>query len=192
MSSVPESSSRLSLPAAEMDESSIAPSELESEIIELFDELRDRLLRYLLCCGLSIADAEEIVQDAFLMLFRHLQQGRSRRNLRGWLFRVSYNLGLKRLSANGKRRDWPALDMPDMDTHVDQAPNPEEHAAFCQRQLRLLAALRSLPDQDQRCLQLRAEGLRYREIAEILGISLGSVAASMARSLTRLGRVNER
>jgi RNA polymerase sigma-70 factor (ECF subfamily) len=165
---------------------------LEDEITGLFDELRDRLLRYMIACGLGAADAEEIVQEAFLQLFRHLQQGRSRRNLRGWLFRVTHNLGLKRRTQNGKRRDWPALDTGDVETPVDRALNPEEHAAFCQRQLRLLAVLRSLPDQDQRCLRLRAEGLRYREIAEILGISLGSVSASLARSLTRLGRVGER
>ena len=36
------------------------------------------------------------------------------------------------------------------------------------------------------CLSLRAEGLRYREIAEVLGISLGSVAASLEKSLSRL------
>jgi RNA polymerase sigma-70 factor, ECF subfamily len=189
-----ESSDRLSLPsAAPGAESAIALSDLQDEITTLFDELRDRLLRYMICCGLSLADGEEIVQEAFLLLFRHLQQGRSRRNLRGWLFRVTHNLGLKRRLRNGKHRDWPVLDMADeFPAHVDRAPSPEEHAAFFQRQLRLLAALRALPEQDQQCLRLRAEGLRYREIAEILGISLGGVSASLARSLTRLGRVGER
>jgi RNA polymerase sigma-70 factor (ECF subfamily) len=187
-----ESADRLSPSLTDLGDSSTALSALEDEITGLFDELRDRLLRYMIACGLGAADAEEIVQEAFLQLFRHLQQGRSRRNLRGWLFRVTHNLGLKRRTQNGKRRDWPALDTDDVETPVDRALNPEEHAAFCQRQLRLLAVLRSLPDQDQRCLRLRAEGLRYREIAEILGISLGSVSASLARSLTRLGRVGER
>jgi RNA polymerase sigma-70 factor, ECF subfamily len=187
-----ESADRLSPSLTDLGDSSTALSALEDEITGLFDELRDRLLRYMIGCGLGAADAEEIVQEAFLLLFRHLQQGRSRRNLRGWLFRVTHNLGLKRRTQNGKRRDWPALDTDDVETLVDRALNPEEHAAFCQRQLRLLAALRSLPDQDQRCLRLRAEGLRYREIAEILGISLGSVSASLARSLTRLVRVGER
>jgi RNA polymerase sigma-70 factor (ECF subfamily) len=64
----------------------------------------------------------------------------------------------------------------------------EEQIAFSQRQRRLLAVLDALPEQDQRCLALRAEGLKYREIAEILGISLGSVSMSMARSLARLAR----
>ena len=52
--------------------------------------------------------------------------------------------------------------------------------------------LEALPEQDQRCLILRAEGLKYREIAEILGISLGSVSMSLARSLARMTRAEGR
>ena len=81
------------------------------EVIGLFDELRNRLLRYLLSTGLPISDGEEIVQEAFLALFLHLQRGRSRENLRGWLFRVVRNLGLKRLAEKERRcdvADWNA------------------------------------------------------------------------------------
>jgi RNA polymerase sigma-70 factor (ECF subfamily) len=56
-----------------------------------------------------------------------------------------------------------------------------------QRQSRLRAVLAALPEQDQCCLRLRAEGLRYREISRVLGISLGAVSLSLTRSLTRLG-----
>jgi len=48
--------------------------------------------------------------------------------------------------------------------------------------------VRALPEQDRCCLSLRAEGLRYREIAEVVGISIGSVAASLEKSLSRLTR----
>ncbi len=50
--------------------------------------------------------------------------------------------------------------------------------------------LRAMPEQDQCCLSLRAEGLRYRDIAEVLGISLGSVANSLERALSRLARAD--
>jgi len=60
-----------------------------------------------------------------------------------------------------------------------------------QRRERLQAVLRARPEQDQWCLSLRAEGLRYREIAGILDMSLASVAASLARSLARLSRADE-
>jgi RNA polymerase sigma-70 factor (ECF subfamily) len=70
----------------------------------------------------------------------------------------------------------------------DLAENPEEQLLSSQRHKRLQAVLRALPEQDQCCLSLRAEGLRYREIAQVLDMSLASVSASLGRSLTRLSR----
>jgi RNA polymerase sigma-70 factor (ECF subfamily) len=46
------------------------------------------LLRYVISFGWPVEDGEDIVQEVFLALFRHLQLGRSRRNLRAWTFRV--------------------------------------------------------------------------------------------------------
>jgi len=175
-------------PPAEAD--SRAVSSPEHEVVELFEELRDRLLRYLLALGLSAHDGEEIIQESFLLLFQHLRHGKSRENLRGWVFRVARNLALKQRAANQLRQQRivefnEALP----DQHAGNA-NPEEQLQSSRRQKRLLAVVRSLPEQDQSCLAMRAEGLRYREIATALGISLGSVAASLARSLGRLSRAD--
>ena len=46
----------------------------------------------------------------------------------------------------------------------------------------------ALPEQDRQCLFLRSEGLRYREIGTVLGMSLGAVSQSLARSLARISR----
>jgi RNA polymerase sigma-70 factor (ECF subfamily) len=167
-------------------------TELQREVIALFDELRSRLMRYVIAFGLSSADSEEIIQDAFLSLMKHLQQGRSRQNLRGWLFRVAHNQSLKRLASNERRFARDGSAELETDIHPDPAPSPEMQATQAQRQARLLAVLNALPSQDQSCLRLRAEGLRYREIAGVLGISLGTVSASLARSLGKLARVDER
>lgn len=163
----------------------------EEEIALLFDAWSDGLLRYLLSSGLSVQDGEEVVQEVFLALFQHFVRERPRSNLRGWVFRVAHNLGLKRRSAASRRMEVSIhSDMihSDIVTHVDSTPNPEEQAAAAQRQKRLQSIARALPEQDQWCLALRAEGLRYREIAEVLGMSLGSVSGSLARSLGRLAR----
>src|ERR1700722_8515607 len=161
------------------------PSALEREVVEHFDQMRERLLRYLLGFGLSMQDCEEIVQETFLALFRHLQRGRSRRNLRGWLFRVAHNLGLRK-----RQRTRPTEEI--LDSAVDPAPNPEDQFAAHQTQQRLRAVLEALPEQDRRCISLRAEGLRYREIAEVLEISLGAVSLALTRSLARIARAAER
>lgn len=168
------------------------PSELEGEVIDLYDEYRNGLLRYVLSLGLSPQDGEEVVQEVFLALFRHLQLGRSRRNLRGWLFCVAHNLGLKCQQRNRRRLQKVEIDSELAADCRDPAPTPEDQVLAAQRQQRLLAVVEALPAQDRNCLRLRAEGLRYREIARVLGMSLGSVAASLARSLARLRCVDER
>jgi RNA polymerase sigma-70 factor (ECF subfamily) len=178
----------LSRPA---DADSRPTSAPELEVVELFEELRDRLLRYLLVLGLSAHDGEEIIQESFLLLFQHLQRGKSRENLRGWVFRVARNLALKQRYANRVRlQRMVEFDEASPELRVDRNANPEEELRSRQRQMRLLAVVGALPEQDRSCLSMRAEGLRYREIAEALGISLGSVAASLARSLARLARAD--
>lgn len=165
-------------------------SAIEHEVVSLFEQYRGPLLRYAVSFGIAVPDAEEIVQEVFLSLFRHLHSGKSRRNLPGWIFRVAHNMTLKRRQAN--RRIFPATE-----EHANMAaqwadpdPTPEDACADAQRQRRLLAVVRALPDLDQSCLRMRAEGLRYREIAGALGISLAGVSVSIARSLGKLIRAD--
>ena len=168
-------------------------SGLEDEVVELFDQMRGRLLRYLSSFRLPPMEAEEIVQEAFLALFQHLQRGRSRENLPAWLFRVAHNFALKRLQR--ARRDMENLsEWSDAveKSAVDPAPSPEAEFSTAQVQKRLRSAVHALPEQDRRCLMMRAEGLRYREIAEVLNISLGGVCLSLERSLARIARAAER
>lgn len=158
--------------------------------MNLFEQFRDPLLRYAVSFGISMHDAEEVTQEVFLSLFRHLQLRRSRKNLRGWIFRVAHNLALKQRYANQRSRDATASDWTIVERQVDLSPNPEEYVSFTQRQRRLLAVFHALPEEDQYCLRLRAEGVRYREIAVLLGISLGAVSMSLTRSLARLIRAD--
>jgi len=165
------------------------PSPLEEEVVGLFDQLQDRLLRYLLSLGLPAAEGEEIVQETFLALFQHLRRGKPRHNLRGWVFQVAHNLALKQRKAAQRNRQnllehvW---------TSADRPLDPEEQFATNQRQVRLASVLQALPEQDRRCLSLRAEGLTYREIAQVLEMSLGSVSLSLGRSLARFARADQR
>jgi RNA polymerase sigma-70 factor, ECF subfamily len=163
-------------------------AELESVVVGLFDQFQGRVVHYVLTCGLPLPDAEDVVQETFLSLFRHLELGRPRSNLSGWIFRVAHNLALKR------RRSSLVFGVDRDQYHVlakQMAPdsNPEAHFAFRQMHLRLRAVFEALPEQEQRCLHLRAEGLKYRDIARVLDISLGAVSASLSRALARMTRV---
>jgi RNA polymerase sigma-70 factor (ECF subfamily) len=163
-------------------------------VIAIFDQYRERLLRYLLSVGLSVPDGEEISQEVFLALFRHLRSGKPRTNLRAWIFQVGHNLALRQRGVTRRNHQnlVPFGEGIAGDLLIDHEPNPEVRLAGKQRYERLFAVLQALPEQDRRCLVLRAEGLTYREIAHVLGVSLGAVSLSLSRSLARMNRADER
>jgi RNA polymerase sigma-70 factor, ECF subfamily len=172
----------------------LKPSPLEEEVVNLFDQLQDRLLRYLLSLGLSASDGEEVIQETFLALFLHLQRGKPRHNLRAWIFQVAHNLALKQRNTALRNRqslvEYGGVSAEN--AFVDRTPNPEDQFAWNERRRRLFGVWQALPEQDRRCLVLRAEGLTYREITQILDMSLGAVSLSVGRSLARFARAEER
>jgi RNA polymerase sigma-70 factor, ECF subfamily len=164
----------------------------EDRVIELFDELRLPLLRNLVSLGLQATEAEEVVQEVFLNLFSHIQQEKPDEHLRAWIFRVARNLAFRRhRSKKRKPEDLFGLGPLQHQDPVDPRPNPEESVMNSDRRDQLMAAFNSFPDQVQQTLHLRAEGLRYREIAEVLGVSLTKVAGIVNRSLEKLQKVYE-
>src|SRR5579872_6067053 len=103
-SSNPESIFDLAALAALVREPAALAS-VEADVMALFDRDGPSLCRYVVSCGLAVDQAEDVVQDVFLALFRHLCLGRPRTNLRAWLFQVAHNLASKE-RRKLRRRAW--------------------------------------------------------------------------------------
>jgi RNA polymerase sigma-70 factor (ECF subfamily) len=181
----------LPFPATLPADSGASPA-VDEHVLSLFDECAPGLRRYVGSFGLGAAATDDIVQEVFLALFRHLSLGRPATNLKGWLFQVAHNLALKQRQKTAKRQvtegTWDAALA---DRVMDRAANPEERLADEERRQRLTEVLRQMPERDRRCVYLRAEGLYYRDIARTLGVSLGSVAKSLVRAVTRLAEADK-
>jgi RNA polymerase sigma-70 factor (ECF subfamily) len=161
-------------------------SRLATEAVEattLYHELRKPLLRYLVCLGLSADEAQDVVQDAFLRLHRHLASGGSRENIRGWLFRVAHNAARNRQNRYDRRFAAPLEG--EIEPILDDS-TPERAVLEKEKFLRLQKAIRQLTDSERECLLLRARGLRYREIAEVLGIPTSTVGDTLDRAIKKL------
>jgi RNA polymerase sigma-70 factor (ECF subfamily) len=157
-----------------------------NHIIELYDSLRPSLFAYLCCLGLSSDEAEDLIQESFLRLVRHLLSEGDEQNLRGWLFRVAHNLSIDLFRSGRKQMESARDDDSATLDWVDPALNPEEIAIKKEELIRLRVAMSRLTPQQRFTVLMRAEGLRYREIAGVLGISLQRVAELVERALTRL------
>jgi RNA polymerase sigma-70 factor, ECF subfamily len=153
------------------------------ETTTLYRELRKPLLRYLVSIGLSVDEAEDVVQDAFVSLERHLAAGGSQENIRSWLYRLAHNRARNRQTSYDRRFARPLGD--EIDTRLDE--RTPERALLEREKLRHLAsAIRVLSEQERECLLLRGEGLRYREIGEVLGIPTSTVGDTVERAIKKL------
>ena len=148
----------------------------------LFEQQRKSVYRYLVSLGLRPQVAGDITQDCFLRLYRHLRSNGGSENLRGWVFRVAHNLAMNELKRGGTAVAEPS------ELEMDPGSDPEQALLHKERMRRMQTAIRALPRRQQECLHLRAEGLRYREIARVLGIGISSVAESVQRALAALAR----
>ncbi len=154
-----------------------------SEATTLYRELRKPLLRYLVCLGLSSDEAQDVVQDSFLILHRHLASGGSQENIRGWLFRVAHNQARNR--QNRYDRNFSAASAAELDKAVDET-TPERAVLEKEKFQQLGKAMRLLSASERQCLLLRAAGLRYREIGEVLGIAVSTVNDTVDRAIKKL------
>jgi RNA polymerase sigma-70 factor (ECF subfamily) len=161
----------------------------QADVLNLFDELGNPLTRYLLAMRIPLERAQDLVQDAFVELAEHIAAERPSHNLRGWLFRVVHNFGLKE-----RRREQSArsrlTSLVDTDTGSeavsDPSASPEARLLLNERQRRLITALATLPENERQAIQLRAEGLRYREIAKVVGLSTSGVGEALRRAVETL------
>jgi RNA polymerase sigma-70 factor (ECF subfamily) len=175
-----------------------ATPEVVREVRELFVELRVPLCRYLISLGLSANEAEDAAQESFVRLCERHQ---TPENVRGWVFRVAHNLARDEQRRRKRRpeeelrfdentppyRQKQAIRM-GHDEPGDARSTPEEHLLEREQDARLKAALARLPESQRHCLHLRAEGLKYREIAEVLQVGISTVAEWVQKGLKSLER----
>jgi RNA polymerase sigma-70 factor (ECF subfamily) len=180
----------IDLPAADTPQNEHADA--RTHTVALFRDLREPLGRYLASQGVNSPEVEELVQETFLRLHRHLASGQAdTQNLKGWVFRVALNL------VRDRHRGWHGRNIDSIEDRPEAAfasapgATPEERLLRREKVERLRIAWQALPDLHRRCLHLRAEGLRYREIAAALGVSITTVADLIRNSLAQLGRARD-
>jgi RNA polymerase sigma-70 factor (ECF subfamily) len=157
--------------------------QLEERIVELYVTMRPSLLGFAYHVVGSSGEAEDLVQSAFLKLFDQLKRDAQIQNLRSWLYRVVHNLAIDYVRRKGNREsvqaEWVAL------RSLTETAHSAEHNLI--QNQRISGSLKALNERERHCLMLRAEGLSYGEIGDVLEISPKAVSVYLARGLKKFG-----
>lgn len=161
------------------------PVTLQDQVVEIYQSLRDEVYRYLLVLGVGPDMAQEVSQEVFLRLYAALRKGQRIENTRAWIFTVARNCAL---SARVSTAMLDSLEPLHEEQLTSESPSPERELLDREKFRRLHDAVSSLSPQQRHCLHLRVEGFRYREIADIVGISTSTVGEFLRRAVKRLRR----
>ncbi len=128
------------------------------------------------------AEAEDVAQEAFLRLVHDPVLHEGDRAVGAWLRRVTLNSSFNRLRGR-KRADARADLVGRRDEPRTDVSGPAVAAVLAQEtRAEVREALLALPPRQRDCLLLRHSGYAYTEIAETLGIAVGSVGVLLARA----------
>ena len=159
-----------------------APATLDARLTRFYQEQRLAIYRHLLFLGVTPGEAQELAQDSFLALYRVLLGGEDVENWRAWLYRAARNLAFNRRKAAGPSGSVTGAE----ELFASSADNPEKLAIDSQHRERIAKAIAALSPQQRECLELRAEGFAYREIAAIMGIKQSTVGEFLQRGIKHL------
>ncbi len=161
---------------------------------EAFDEIYGRYGTMVYQLALRMSGdpvlAEDLSQDVFVRVFRHLGKFRGKSSLKTWVYRVALNCCRSRLSRK-TRRARPFVDVED--ETFESVPSPREgtDARVVRRETGELleTALAQLPVAFREAVVLRDIcDLAYDEIAQVLDVRIGTVRSRIARGRDRLRR----
>jgi RNA polymerase sigma-70 factor (ECF subfamily) len=181
-----EEADSLSLPSAAWETRYLEDVKIRRLVLEWYDREHVAVRRYLLFLGVEAETVREIIQDTFLKLHQHLLDGGDQSNLRAWLYRVAHNLAHNwqssfRVSKTDFLSDLTVTG--DLPSHTVSA---EDKLLAAERTKRFREALGQLSAAQRECLALRAQGMKYREIAEALDLSVSTVGENIGRGLEKL------
>jgi RNA polymerase sigma-70 factor (ECF subfamily) len=141
------------------------------------------------------ADAHEIVQEAFLRVFKSLDSFEGTASFFTWLYRIVSNLSID-LMRKPARRETEPLDVARVEdggdlplvSHIDGA-DPQDVVRRAEIRKRLEAALQELPPYHRGVILMReVEGMSYEEMAEAMGVSKGTIMSRLFHARRKLQR----
>ena len=167
-------------------------------VSELYTRYRRRLLNYLYRLTGDRALAEDLTQETFLRVVRHLPSYRPTGSVGGWIFRIAKNLALNSFRDRKALREVP-LEEPETDSNEGamkeekiphSGPGPDQQAGSRETEKQIQLALMKLPPVFREALILcDIQGHAYKDAAEVLECSINTVASRLARARSKMAEL---
>ena len=179
----------------------VAPDDIPSDaqLAAIYREFSGQIHTYAYHLLGNQEDADDITQEVFIRAYVRIGQLREQSSMRSWLYRIATNLCMDQLRRRSRVKRIFGLESPLGGSGADDTPPRDVAQPMAVAELEsvverdhIALALKRMPDKYAICLLLHSlQGLSYREIAEVVGVSPGAAAVRLSRARDLFARYYE-
>ncbi len=148
----------------------------------LFHRHHKHLFNFFLQTGVEYHHSEDLMQQVFYRILKYRNSYREHADFRKWMFTIARNIMRKHFETRKRHQEQ---DLPDILLNFieNQINNSDE-----EEKIKILyTALENIPAQDRELINLsRFQGMKYEDIAEITGTTVGAIKVKMHRAIKKL------
>jgi RNA polymerase sigma factor (sigma-70 family) len=142
----------------------------------LLDLYQERLYWHIRKFVISHEDADDVLQNTFIKVYRNLHNFKQNSSLHTWMYRIAYNESMNQLAKNGKIQ---FLNIEDENQKVINNLQADSYFEGEEIQIKLQKAILELPIKQQEVFKMKYfDDLKFREISEISGINEATLKSS--------------
>jgi RNA polymerase sigma-70 factor (ECF subfamily) len=132
----------------------------------------------------DVEESRDVTQEAFFKAYRSLHTFKPGAKFSTWIFSIAYHACCDRLN---RRKRYSNDELPD---RADAGPGPEAQAIALDQARRLREAIERLPEKYRTVITLyHLQGKQYEEIAQVLGLPMGTVKTHLFRAKEQLRKI---
>lgn len=151
---------------------------------QLVEQYQKRLYYHIRSIVLNHDDADDVLQNTFIKVFQHLKNFKQESKLFTWMYRIATNEAITHLSQKAKKNGRSSLEY---QAFVISNLEADVYFEGDEIQLKLQKAILELPQKQQLVFKMRYfNELKYEEISEILGTSVGALKASYHHAVKKI------
>ncbi len=129
-------------------------------------------------------DADDIAQNVFIKIYQNLNSFKNESKLSTWIFRITYNETINFIHKNAKEQN---VSFEDYSMNIADDLSTEEYYTGDEIELKLQKAIASLPEKQRVVFMMKYyDEMKYEQISEILGTSVGALKASYHHAVTKI------
>jgi RNA polymerase sigma-70 factor (ECF subfamily) len=151
---------------------------------ELISQYKERLYWHIRKIVITHDDADDVLQNTFIKIFKNIDQFKEDSKLYSWMYRIATNESITFINKRAKERN---IDSTEIHTELVSSLQSDVYFSGDEIQLILQKAIATLPQKQQLVFNMKYfDDLKYHEISEILETSVGALKASYFHAVNKI------